>query len=641
MDQGTWSPTTDSPVPVESQKLSSMDFQDLNGDGKYEKVVMNRDANGDGNKDANEVVVVNADKSELDDKKNLYLGQVQSEEVINTAAAGQVNVAITGSGASDTFSNATVNLAQGAYATINGTGNTITVGGYGRVDVLNAGGDKINGVNPYSQWDTHVLDGSNVTVTGLGDVWANNGTLNVTSGSSVSLQGWNESAYVASGDLFSIMGNNDVLYGSGVTLGLYGPSTTAVVGTGDTINLNGSNELLFASGDTVNLTMSGLTGVKLVGSVDYVGGNGTNDQFAVEGTNITGSLPSSDTITWAGATTGDSINTGGGGQFTTPDTTLCEDDAGDWVDDPIILNLRGGSVQTTAVGTSSVYFDMQNIGKKVQTGWGTAGEGYLVYDPNNLNSVPNDKAMVPGFAALTALDTNHDGKLSALDSAWSHLKVWVDQYGTGAFSASALSTVDQLGIASISLSSTHVNQVNNGNKILDDSVFTWKAGGTGDIAGVSFRYDPTHVYKPDPPEYCVSVSSHLPDGRTAGDVLVDSTLQLADESTLEADEGVVTHSKRQRVPGVKITTQSGISLVCSETAPIPTPNGVFPAPKLIGLKVATRVDDKNGVRTAWETVEVVESVGEIDVQHIAVGDKCFWAGEIAGAYILHHNKIPR
>jgi hypothetical protein len=30
-------------------------------------------------------------------------------------------------------------------------------------------------------------------------------------------------------------------------------------------------------------------------------------------------------------------------------------------------------------------------------------------------------------------------------------------------------------------------------------------------------------------------------------------------------------------------------------------------------------------------------VGEIKVQHITVGDKCFWAGEKQGKYILHHN----
>ena len=42
---------------------------------------------------------------------------------------------------------------------------------------------------------------------------------------------------------------------------------------------------------------------------------------------------------------------------------------------------------------------------------------------------------------------------------------------------------------------------------------------------------------------------------------------------------------------------------------------------------------------AWEAVARVEPVGPIDVQHISVNDKCFWAGERAGTYILHHNKL--
>jgi len=60
---------------------------------------------------------------------------------------------------------------------------------------------------------------------------------------------------------------------------------------------------------------------------------------------------------------------------------------------------------------------------------------------------------------------------------------------------------------------------------------------------------------------------------------------------------------------------------------------------LRGKKVPTRLDGPSGSHTAWEMVEVVESVGEIEVQHISVNDKCFWAGEKTGAYILHHNKV--
>jgi hypothetical protein len=61
------------------------------------------------------------------------------------------------------------------------------------------------------------------------------------------------------------------------------------------------------------------------------------------------------------------------------------------------------------------------------------------------------------------------------------------------------------------------------------------------------------------------------------------------------------------------------------------------APALLGKQVAVRKDQGEKSVTEWEQVVSVESIGAIQVQHITVGDKCFWAGEQSGAYILHHN----
>lgn len=138
---------------------------------------------------------------------------------------------------------------------------------------------------------------------------------------------------------------------------------------------------------------------------------------------------------------------------------------------------------------------------------------------------------------------------------------------------------------------------------------------------------------------CVHVESRLPDGRRAGDIKVGDVIQLGDESTdaLETRVGIVTYSKTVLAPGYRITTQSGITLLCSDTAPIWTDEGFVRAPDLLGKKVATRVDGLEIV-TRFETVEVVAEVGMIEVQHISVGDRAFWAGAEVGSYILHHNK---
>lgn len=136
---------------------------------------------------------------------------------------------------------------------------------------------------------------------------------------------------------------------------------------------------------------------------------------------------------------------------------------------------------------------------------------------------------------------------------------------------------------------------------------------------------------------CVQIASFLPDGAVAGHIVVGSQMQLSDHISLEAGVGVVSFSKRKKAQGYRLTTDSGVTLVCSNTAPIPTPDGIVLAPNLAGKMVAVRRDEGGATVSGWEAIKSVEPVGEIDIQHITVGDKCFWAGEKPHSYILHHN----
>lgn len=138
---------------------------------------------------------------------------------------------------------------------------------------------------------------------------------------------------------------------------------------------------------------------------------------------------------------------------------------------------------------------------------------------------------------------------------------------------------------------------------------------------------------------CVSVASFLPDARRAGEVKVEDTMFLADQWTLEPGTGEVTASYPMAQPGYRIVTESGASLVCSSSAPIPVKDQLLcvkPA-DLLGELVAVRHDVDLSYVTDWEKVVEVTFLGTIMVQFITVGDKCFWAGEKKGAYILHHN----
>ena len=179
-----------------------------------------------------------------------------------------------------------------------------------------------------------------------------------------------------------------------------------------------------------------------------------------------------------------------------------------WVVDPVILNLQGLSVQTQGVFDSIAQFDMQNAGQKNQTGWATAGEGMLFYDPYHTNTIQSESDLVGGFAALNALDVNHDSKLDAGDGTWQDLKVWVDPTGTGTFQSNQLFSLDQLGIASIDLHVQHLNQDNHGNTLLDTSTFTWANGTQGQIAGVDLASLPNGGHSSTGPTPVAATSLH-------------------------------------------------------------------------------------------------------------------------------------
>lgn len=137
---------------------------------------------------------------------------------------------------------------------------------------------------------------------------------------------------------------------------------------------------------------------------------------------------------------------------------------------------------------------------------------------------------------------------------------------------------------------------------------------------------------------CVEVGSFLPCGRRAGDIKEGDEMILGDENTFELSTGIVSYSERKTVTGYEITTENDVSLVCSGSAPIPTRTGYVLAPDLLGEKVPVYRVDQEQRLMQWENVVSVKNIGEIEIQHITVGNRCFWAGKKQGVYILHHNQ---
>ena len=189
---------------------------------------------------------------------------------------------------------------------------------------------------------------------------------------------------------------------------------------------------------------------------------------------------------------------------------LCEEGARDYnnlnrdgkahVYDPLILNLDGKGIQTLAPSSVSARFDHNADGIATATGWTAAGNGILVLDLDkngkidsgkeifgNHSVLSNGTAAAHGYAALAELDSNADGIISALDDAFSSLKVWQDINQDGISQANELFTLDALGIQSLNLEhQENSKDLGNGNHLTHIGSYTKTDGTTGEMGDVEF-----------------------------------------------------------------------------------------------------------------------------------------------------------
>jgi len=392
---------------------------------------------------------------------SIYLGSSTSVtdkgagNVINTADNDYINAT---SDVVNVGANSVSTILKGAYDTVNGgTGAAFTLGG--NHNTLNFGASSSLSI---------IGDTDNVS-TGLGSSLFLDGTSDTISASHSKI----ETGAAINGGVVYINGDNNY-----IESWIYGSKDTTFVftGTGNTI-LADNAHFTFTQGLNANN--------KVWGIADTVNGGANN---TAQGTTLpvnAGYYPNTPgTVNFVG--TGVTVP-GPVGNVTI--NYSCPDGSSD----PIILNLEGDRVQTQGLANSSAFFDMQNNGQKVHTGWATAGEGMLVYDPNNTDMVTNDSNLVAGFGALSTLAHQTGGTLDASNSLWSKLKVWIDPTGGGNVQQGKLESLDELGISSINLGSTAENVNSNGNTILNDSTFTWNDGLAGDIAGVNLTFNPNAI----------------------------------------------------------------------------------------------------------------------------------------------------
>ncbi|MGY2172776.1 calcium-binding protein [Pseudomonas gingeri] len=197
---------------------------------------------------------------------------------------------------------------------------------------------------------------------------------------------------------------------------------------------------------------------------------------------------------------------------------------------PLILDLDGDGVETISVN-AGIHFDHDGNGTSETTGWVGKDDGLLVWDRNgngqidngselfgNNSILSNGQRATNGFAALAELDSNHDGKIDANDSAFSTLQIWRDLNSDAKVDAGELLSLSAANIASLNTAYSNGSAIDpQGNKALQVGQYTDANGVIRSMNDIWFNADRLNTVDAAP----VAVSeeiANLPDFAGLGNV---------------------------------------------------------------------------------------------------------------------------
>jgi len=156
--------------------------------------------------------------------------------------------------------------------------------------------------------------------------------------------------------------------------------------------------------------------------------------------------------------------------------------------DPLILDLNNDGIHTSSIFNGMV-FDHDGDGDKENTGWASEQDGILVLDLNN-DGIINDgfelfgdqtiikstqHKAVDGYEALAQYDQNADGIIDVNDAIFEDLNVWIDADQDGQTDTDELRSLSNLAISEISLRTTQVEILDQGNTFIKKSGFVQNA----------------------------------------------------------------------------------------------------------------------------------------------------------------------
>jgi hypothetical protein len=164
-----------------------------------------------------------------------------------------------------------------------------------------------------------------------------------------------------------------------------------------------------------------------------------------------------------------------------------------------MLDLDGDGLELTRAD-GSILFDHNADLIRTATGWIGSDDGILVRDLNGNSTIDSGLELfgidtlkadgsyaVNGFDALGDLDTNGDCQITAVDAAWSQIKVWRDLDQDGVSDAGEVVGLDALGITRIGVSGSPVNATGGtqAGTTVAGNLIAQSASFTRSVAGVS------------------------------------------------------------------------------------------------------------------------------------------------------------
>lgn len=343
--------------------------------------------------------------------------------VTGTVASGNANtVTVTGTGTGVTMSGGTLNVTAGSTAFLNGNHDSVsalantTVGMLGDDNyiqggagaVINVGGSRVGvvmsggtlNVNPtslvYLTGNRNIVGGGQgtsisalgdfnvitaapadvITVGGNGDiVGMSNGTLNVNTGSSATVNGNQDNLVIGSNVTLGVSGSTETITSGGpgdvVNLGGYNSSATVTM-SGGALNVGAGSSASLA-GNQDNLTANqGSATIAIVGNGDVFTGV-TSDIVTSGGTYNTVAIAGHSTI--SGSNENQNVSVGAGGET----ATVIYDTVGNqpWTSQDAVFDEQGREVfsaQVLRIGNPSIFVP--------SSGWNTSPSAYTFYSYN-------------------------------------------------------------------------------------------------------------------------------------------------------------------------------------------------------------------------------------------------------------------